>query len=440
MLGRVRLTMTVTNVAVVAVVVVALLITAFFVAQRVITRNADRELINIAESVQQTAGRSGFGASGNRGSPFFRPPGRSDDAVRVDLREFGRRDPPVEFAVFTPDGETVLAFLELPDNLPLNDDVQRALDGERQISTVDVDGAPLRVVSQPITDREGAVIAVVQVAESRQAQDQIVNTLRNVLIAVGGGGLVFAGVVGYVLTGRSMRPVNIAFERQKAFVADAAHELRTPLAIISANAEALEMDDSSLREADRELLSGIRTESSYLAALVTKLLDMAKLDFEDDRLHGEVDLARTVTDACAAMSVIAEARGITLEAPTADGPLAIRGDQVLVRLIVLSLLDNAIKYNSENGTVSVELDSTGSTASVRIRDTGPGIPQEHLGRVFDRFYRVDKARSRQTGGAGLGLAIARRAAEVIQGQLDLASKAGSGTVATVRFERLSPTG
>ena len=80
-----------------------------------------------------------------------------------------------------------------------------------------------------------------QLAESRQAQDQIVNTLRNALLAVGGAGLLFAAAAGYMLTGRSMKPVDVAFERQQAFVADAAHELRTPLAIISANAEALEM-------------------------------------------------------------------------------------------------------------------------------------------------------------------------------------------------------
>ncbi len=434
MLGRVQLTMTVTNVLVVAVVIVALLLAAFLVAQRVINQNADRELISIAESVQRGAGRTGFGAIGGRPSPFrqFRP----DGSVPIDLREFARRDPPLEFAIFNTSGEYALPFEAPPDPLPITQDVQRALEGNRQVSTVKSDGGSLRVVTQPILDSEGAVIAVVQVAESRQAQDQIVDTLRNVLLAVGGAGLLFAAGAGYLLTGRTMRPVNVAMERQKAFVADAAHELRTPLAIISANAEALDMHGPVLPEADSELLAGIRTESTYLAALISKLLEMARLDFEEGDFGDEpVDLAQVVRDSCEAVSVLATARGISLEPPVTGDPVVIRGDQVLARLIVLSLLDNAIKYNRENGKVSVAIESTETMAAVRIGDEGPGIPPEHLERVFDRFYRVDKARSRKTGGAGLGLAIASRAAGLINGQLDLTGDADTGTVATVKFQR-----
>ncbi len=432
--------MTVTNVLVVAVVVVALLFTAFFVAQRVITRNADSELIEIAESVQRIGGNPGFAAVTGRPSPFARPTSRRDSTTQVDLRDLARRDPPLEFAVFDASGQSALPFLTITDALPLDSDLDSALSGARQISTVQISGAPVRVVSQPIIDSQGEVIAVVQVAESRQAQDQIVNTLRNVLLAVGGAGLVFAGAVGYVLSGRSMRPVNAAFERQKSFVADAAHELRTPLSIISANAEALDMQSSVVDEEDKDLLSGIRSESTYLAALVTKLLEMARLDFEEGQSNSEVDLASTVRDACEAISTIAGPRGIVVEPPEFDRPIAVRGDRVLVRLIVLSLLDNAVKYSGDRSKIVVDMDTTASTASVQIRDAGPGIPPEHLERVFDRFYRVDKARSRSTGGAGLGLAIAQRAAESIRGKLSLKSELGSGTVATVEFERVAVHG
>ncbi len=439
MIGRVRLRMTITNVLVVAVVVVALLLAAFFVSSSVITRNADRDLITIAESIGRVPNRgSDFAASVSGRPPRFNIPGlRVEPGGRIELSDFSRRDPPLEFAIYNNEGTLALSFANLDSGLQLDGDVTEALDGDRQISTVTVDGVPFRVVSQPIYDGSGSVVAAVQLAESRQAQQQIVNSLRNVLLVVGGAGLAFAAGVGYVLTGRSMRPVDEAFERQRAFVADAAHELRTPLAIISANAEALEMHGSSLEPDDGELLSGIRSESAYLATLVSKLLEMAKLDSDAERQIGQLDLADIVRDACEAISPIATAAGVRVDAPEASDPVTVLGDPVLVRLVVLSLLDNAIKHNRSDGSVSVDIVTGSSMASVRIADTGPGIPQEDLDRVFDRFYRVDKARSRSTGGAGLGLAIARRAARISRGDLRLSSEPGNGTVATVEFQRAS---
>jgi signal transduction histidine kinase len=435
MLGRVRLTLTLTNVAVVAVVVVALLATTFFVAQRVINQKADRDLIAFAESFQSSVERP-FGSGPSIALPGSRPI-VGVGGGRFDSRLFARRDPPVDIILTFATGETLLPGEDLPSPLPVESSIQTALAGHQHISTVHGDNGSIRVVSQPITGVSGDVIAAVQLAESRQAQDQIVTTLRNVLLVVGATGLLFAGGAGYVLAGRTMRPVSAAFERQKAFVADAAHEFRTPLAIISANAEALEdMTGPDMAPDDREMLSDIRKESAYMAALISKLLEMARLDFEAKKMPGEVvNLSALLDSACEAVAPLAATRGITLEHAGTTEPIDIQGDGVLVRLIILSLLDNAVKYSHDGGTVSVILDTSGSSASVRISDNGPGIPQHHLERVFDRFYRVDKARSRQTGGTGLGLAIARRAAEVLKGNLELSSVDGSGTTATVRFQK-----
>jgi signal transduction histidine kinase len=356
---------------------------------------------------------------------------------RFDARLLARRDPPVDIILAFASGETLLPSEDLPSPLPVESSIRAALDGNQHISTVHGDNGSIRVVSQPIIGSSGDVIAAVQLAESRQAQDQVVATLRNILLAVGGAGLLFAAGAGYMLAGRTMRPVSIAFERQKAFVADAAHEFRTPLAIISANAEALdEIAGDDLAPDDREMLSGIRKESTYMAALITKLLEMAKLDFEAKQAPGSiVNLASVLENACESVAALASAREITLEHSAFSTSAEIHGDGVLVRLIVLSLLDNAVKYSHDGGTVAISLDTSGAMAVVRISDNGPGIPQQHLERVFDRFYRVDKARSRETGGTGLGLAIARRAAEVLKGSLELTSVDGEGTTATVRFQR-----
>ena len=432
MLGRVRLTLTLTNVAVVAVVVVALLASTFFVAQRVINQKADRDLIAFAESFQTSIERP-FGSGPGAVLSGSRPAG----GVRFYPRLLTRRDPPVDIILTFASGETLLPSDDLPSPLPVESSIQAALDGNQHISTVHGENGSIRVVSQPIIGLSGDVIAVVQLAESRQAQDQVVATLRNVLLAVGGAGLLFAAGAGYMLAGRTMRPVSVAFERQKAFVADAAHEFRTPLAIISANAEALDdMAGADLAPDDREMLSGIRKESAYMAALITKLLEMAKLDFEAKQMPGSVvNLASVLENACESVAPLAASRGITLERASLSGPTEIHGDGVLVRLIILSLLDNAVKYSHDGGAVAISLDTSGAMAIVRISDNGPGIPQQHLERVFDRFYRVDKARSRQTGGTGLGLAIARRAAEVLKGSLELTSVDGEGTTATIRFQK-----
>lgn len=434
MLGRVRITLTLTHVAVVAVVVIALMASAFFIAQRMINRNADRELERTAQIARNNSVRSVTISPSNGNSETFRirpEPSLIFAGTPIDLRRSDLR-----FYFFDTSGELVLAPGQTAETALAEDDVAVALAGESTLSSVSIDSVSFRVATEPLIINRGTVVGAVQIAQPREVQDQILTTLRNVLIAIGGAGLLFAGGTGYLLAGRAMRPVNLAMDRQRSFVADAAHELRTPLAIISANAEALEMGDVQLDDDDKDLLTGIRTESSYLAALVTKLLDMAKLEAGSAATSEEtVDLAHTLDTTCQAMSGIAEAKEVKLTWFGTSDPLIVKGDPVLIRLVTLSLLDNAIKYNRKGGTVEVHLTTSNDEAKVDISDTGPGIPSDHLTRVFDRFYRVDRARSREAGGVGLGLAIAQRATAALRGSLVLNSEVGEGTTATIRLNR-----
>lgn len=434
MLGRVRITLTLTHVAVVAVVVVALMVSAFFIAQRMIYRNADRELARTAQIARDNSLRSVSisPTNGNNATLRIRPePSLIFAGTPVDIRRSDLR-----FFFFDTSGDIILAPGQTAETAPAQGDVAVALTGESKLSSVSVDSISYRVATEPLLINRGRVVGAVQIAQSREVQDQILATLRNVLIAIGGAGLLFAAGTGYLLAGRAMRPVNVAMERQRSFVADAAHELRTPLAIISANAEALEMGDVQLDDQDKELLSGIRAESSYLAALVTKLLDMAKLEASSGTTHQQdVDLAHTLNETCQAMLGVAESKNVRLTWSGTDDPIFVKGDPVLIRLVALSLLDNAIKYNSSDGSVELRLADTGDEANVEISDTGPGIPADDLTRVFDRFYRVDRARSREAGGVGLGLALAQRATTALRGSLDLRSEPGIGTTATIRLNR-----
>jgi two-component system sensor histidine kinase BaeS len=145
---------------------------------------------------------------------------------------------------------------------------------------------------------------------------------------------------------------------------------------------------------------------------------------------GPVDLSSLVAGVVETMRPLTEAKGLRLQAG-GNGPLGIHGDEARLRQVFYNLLDNAIKYTSEGGTIEVQLARHDKTAMVSIRDTGIGIAPEHLPRVFDRFYRADKARNRAHGGAGLGLSIAQSIVTAHGGHIDIASSPGQGTTCTV---------
>jgi signal transduction histidine kinase len=239
-------------------------------------------------------------------------------------------------------------------------------------------------------------------------------------------GTLVAVPAGLYLSRRAMAPIDDAFRRQRAFVADASHELRTPLTLIRANAEL------SMLDPDRpvnESLSNILTEVDRTDRLVDDLLLLARADAGRLELHAErCRLDALVADAAESMRPLFEGNATQLEV-TADTPVEVLADADRVRQVVRSLLDNALKHTS-GGQVAVAIGSDGRWARVTVRDTGSGIPADALPHVFDRFYRVDKARSRSAGGTGLGLPIAKAIVEAHEGEITLASEQDHGTTVT----------
>jgi signal transduction histidine kinase len=224
-----------------------------------------------------------------------------------------------------------------------------------------------------------------------------------------------------------------AFERQKRFVADAGHELRTPLSIISLESErAL----SSTRSADdyKQSLSVVQTECGYMARLVDDLLALAKADSGEAQRPAElVDLGDVAVEAMERYAPLAAGRGVSLSAGELPEVL-VRGDRAALATAVGNLVGNAVKYTGPGGHVSVALAADGKDATVRVADDGPGIPEEKLGRVFDRFYRVDESRSEADGipaGSGLGLAIVKAIAQSHGGEVAVASELGRGSVFSI---------
>ena len=225
-----------------------------------------------------------------------------------------------------------------------------------------------------------------------------------------------------------------SFAEVRRFTADASHELRTPLAVLRTEAElALGRPPDG---ADHDQLPGsVLEECERLTRLTDQLLALAREDAGTARPAREpLDLAALVRDVADTLAPLAEAKQVRL-AVRADRPVALRGDAARLRRVFVNLVDNAVKYTPEGGSVAVEASAAGGAAVAVVRDPGVGIPPEHLPRVFDRFYRVDKARSRAAGGAGLGLSIARSIVEAHGGRIELASAPGRGTTCTVSLPR-----
>jgi heavy metal sensor kinase len=230
-----------------------------------------------------------------------------------------------------------------------------------------------------------------------------------------------------------------SFAEVRRFTADASHELRTPLTAIRAEAE-VALGRPELPPEHQALLGSILEECESLNRLTDQLLSLSREDAGVVRQVREpLDLAALVAGVVETMRPLAEAKGLGLQG-SGDGPVPIRGDAGRLRQVFFNLLDNAIKYTPAGGEVEARVEARGEAAIVRVRDTGPGIPAEHLPRVFDRFYRVDKARAREVGGTGLGLSIARSIVTAHGGAIHLTSAPGRGTECIVRLPLDHPPG
>lgn len=225
-----------------------------------------------------------------------------------------------------------------------------------------------------------------------------------------------------------------SFESMRRFVADASHELRTPISVIRGEADVALAHDRDPAEY-RESLAIVLDESRRLSRLVDDLLNLARADAGHVKLQvHEFYINDLLAECCRSVQALASARRIKLECQASDD-LPFRGDEELLRRLVVNLLDNAIRYTPGGGEVRASLHANGSSVRVEVSDTGAGIPPEAATHVFERFYRADQARSRQDGGFGLGLAIVKWIAESHKGAVDLASQPGRGSTFTVTLPR-----
>jgi two-component system phosphate regulon sensor histidine kinase PhoR len=221
---------------------------------------------------------------------------------------------------------------------------------------------------------------------------------------------------------------------RREFVANVSHELRTPLASIKGFAETLRdgaVDDTAHR---MEFIEAIEKDAERLTALVDDLLDLSAIESGQRRLALEpVSIIEEARKAAAGLQPLAKRSGVTIKIEDASDLPPVQSDRAQLGQVLRNLLDNAVKFNRTGGTVTVTATVSGAQMVLSVSDTGTGIPPEDLPRLFERFYRVDKARSREIGGTGLGLSIVKHIAESHGGSVEVLSRLGEGSIFRVRL-------
>ncbi len=294
-------------------------------------------------------------------------------------------------------------------------------------------------------------------------EDHLWHDFSEMILVLGIGlpvALLLVGLTGYAVAGRALRPVNLmarraeqisaerlnerleienpedelghlgqafnqtlsrlerSFEQLRRFTADASHELRTPLTAIRSVGE-VALHKSGNTEYLRDVIGSMLEEANRLTRLVDSLLTLSRADAGRIALQQTqvpvLDLAR---ESAALLEVLAEEKSQTLQV-AGDAAVTVWGDRLILRQALVNLIDNAVKYSPARGSVHVRVSSSHGEACVEVQDSGPGIPAAHRAKVFERFYRVDKARTREEGGTGLGLSIAQWAVAVHGGSIDL---------------------
>ncbi|MBV9259722.1 MAG: hypothetical protein JO215_17065 [Ktedonobacteraceae bacterium] len=332
-------------------------------------------------------------------------------------------------ACFTPHG-TLISMIGPGNNEFLNNSLVTAtLRESPQDDTIA--GLTRYAQTVPAPGHHG-ILGIVEVGEPNTIRSMIFSwfPIEGLLL------LITVPLGGIWLSNRALAPARQAFKQQKEFIANASHELRTPLTLLRANAEVLLRGRERMDEEDIELLEDIVADANHMGTLANNMLLLARID--TGRLHLEqevLDLGNLATGVLHRARSLANQMHIALEAKNIQ-PALVLGDRVMLEQVILILLDNAIKYNQPDGSIIVNTYTDKEQAHLEISDTGIGIAPEHLPHLGKRFYRVDKARSRETGGSGLGLSIARSIATTHHGTLTISSRAGQGTTVLLSLPAL----
>lgn len=420
MIRTARLRLTAWYAAIVLVILLVLGVSAYVTMRRTLLDAIDRDLRLVVESASLAA----LEDDAREGRPG-RGRGSDDDAEHDRDREYAD----TFVVVLAADGRVASAPSWVDaDDLADEHVADAAFDGRSQLRTIEVDHEPFRVYTAPAR-QEGRIVGAVVGGRSLEAHERDLRLLLTILVATGSAGAVLGVVGGYVFAGRALEPIRVAYERQRRFVGDASHELRSPLAVIRASADLLLRE--RLAPGQSEAVEEIRDTAIEASELVDDLLALARLDREEVATASDTtDLAAAVAGVLDQMRLLLDGHGVALSTDLRNA--AARCPEAAVQRITRALLENVIAHTPAGTAVEITTAIEGDSAVLRVRDHGPGVPASNLPTLLDRFTRVDQARTPGTG-SGLGLAIVAALARRYRGSVAVTNAAGSGLLIEVRL-------
>lgn len=352
----------------------------------------------------------------------------------------------------------------------MRDVIKKGIDGEQAEAIRSENGMKLLTVAVPV-EKNGAVIGGVYLAKTVNGIEDTIRVISTSLTMFSAMIVILIGLLSFGLSLIITRPLaeftyaareiskgnfnyrlkvkgtnemaqmaatlnymcdelSLLEEKRRKFVSDASHELKTPMAGVKLICDSLVQTPDADPETIREFLGDVSEEVDRLTRIVDRLLVLTKLDSGNVALKlGEADIKALLDNVTRKLRSVAAAKGIRLERLYSDaeiGPVVIDYDKIYEA--VYNITENAVKYTPDGGRVSVDLQERDSYAVIRVEDTGAGIPEEERERVFERFYRLDDSRSRETGGTGLGLAISKEAVAMHGGRIEISDGSDGGSV------------
>ncbi len=429
------------DVAMASAAVVLLLVVAFFLIRTNLDRSAYRNLEDVAEAISGSdlheifekaeEHRSDFKTETitTSGSTSYWIIGLNKEIYLASITGSDIRPAHQADATRATNGSVQKSIIKFDsDDWADDHDEESEHEGDDDDSGFFSSSGNIRVVTIPVLRSNPPYL--VQVA----SPDTVGPELRPIIISLlitGAIGVVIAAIAGAVVARKTMHPVQKAFELQRDFVSGASHELRTPVAVIQANADAIQRLVPNLEHEDSTILQDLQIESQFLGELIGRLSELARLQGDSRSQLDVVDVGKFNDELARSMGVLVNNAGMKISAVAPSKPIYAVADRVMLRQVALSLIDNSIKYAGNGASIELTVTAENDQCQLMICDDGIGISEEHLPHVTERFYRADKARSRKIGGSGLGLSIADEAVNRMGGTLEISSDKGSGTVITI---------
>ena len=305
-------------------------------------------------------------------------------------------------------------------------------DGIYYIHSCNVDGQNYRVCTTVASSDDGA-LRIIQTLYNLSISNSVISQLRKTMILAVILGFLISIATGYLIAGRSIKPIKDSMDRQSQFIADASHELRTPVTIMKTNLDVvMEEPDSTVAE-QMEWIDSAYKETGHMQNLISDLLETVKSDL--GQLVSEkkpVDMDELCRENISRFRRLARNKDIALTyIPDDMERCIVKGDRSKLFEVLEIITDNAIRYTPSGKNITLELIRDGDRVRIALTDEGIGMKKEDTEKIFDRFYRVDKARSRAQGGSGLGLSIAKDIVEAHNGRIYAESRIDEGTTVTV---------